>query len=267
MDQTTNKYKLKKDEFLEEYPVHSQVKKLLEIPQYEQRSKEWFDQRATRLTSSDIDTVLGQNKYSKPVDVLFKKCGLGRPFTGNIATRHGQKYEDQAIELYCEKFNKRVYSFGLLPHPTIEWIGGSPDDITHDGIVIEVKCPLFRNIEMGKIPKHYEAQIKMNMEIADLDHAVFIEYKPATEDSELILNIVEFKRDKTWFDSVIGVLEIFWNEVLYYRHIGIDKHPLYSYYLALNTEKVCINIENSAKCILNNHDKNIIEMTDSSDSD
>ena len=110
--------------------IHPRVRELLEIPQFEQRSDEWFAQRKTRLTSSDVDTVLGQNKYAKSDEVLFKKCGVAKPFTGNEATRHGQKYEDEAIEIYCKLYNKQTKSFGLLPHPTISWLGGSPDDIT-----------------------------------------------------------------------------------------------------------------------------------------
>lgn len=236
-----------KYELDDNYPVHSQVLRLMKIPQPEQRSPEWFEARGNRLTSSDVDTVLGNSKYQKPVDVLFKKCGLGRPFTGNIATRYGQRYEDEAIEEYCKMYDKKSYSFGLLPHPTISWLGGSPDDITHDGIVIEVKCPLFRKIEMGKCPKHYEAQVRMNMEICDLDRAVFIEYQPENKEKgkEKILNVVDFYRDPSWFSDIFHKLESFWNDVLKYRSIGIDKHELYDYYYSLNNTGKTVNIESS----------------------
>lgn len=210
--------------------IHPQVAKLLQIPQYEQRTKEWFEQRNRALTSSDVDTVLGHNKYSEPIDVLFKKCGVSPEFTGNEATKHGQKYEDEAIQLYCSLYGKKNFTFGLLPHPTISWLAGSPDGITSDGIVIEVKCPLYRKPEMGKVPKHYIGQVKMNMEICDLPEAVFIEYIPAhLNDGEYILNVVNLKRDPDWFASVYNELESFWSEVLYYRRVGIDKHPEYSW--------------------------------------
>ena len=211
-----------------EEEIHPQVKYLQNLPQYEQRSPEWFAQRKDKLTSSDVDTVLGKNTYNKPHDVLFKKNGMATPFNGNEATRHGQKYEDEAIEHYCKIYNKKSLSFGLLPHPTISWLGGSPDDITTDGIVIEVKCPLYRKIEMGKIPQHYISQIKMNMEIAALNKAVFIEYKPSSlTGGDMILNVIHFDRDPEWFPSVLPVLEKFWNDVLYYREHGIETHTRY----------------------------------------
>lgn len=239
--------------------MHPQVQKLLDLPQPEQRSEQWFEARKTRLTSSDVDTVLGQNKYAKPVDVLFKKCGLGKPFTGNVATRYGQKYEDEAIAKYCELHNKKTHSFGLLPHPTISWLGGSPDDITEDGIVIEVKCPLYRKIEMGKCPPHYEAQVRMNMEICDLDRAAFIEYVPASEKSPMVLNVVEFTRDPEWFPRVFPQLESFWNEVLHYRKVGIDKHELYNYYHSLNNPEAKNVIQIDEDCMLGREDSEFSE--------
>lgn len=214
--------------------LHPQVKKLLEIPQYEQRSPEWFDQRKNKLTSSDLDAVLGNNKYSSFDDVLFKKCGLAKPFTGNKFTLHGQKYEDEAIELYCKKYNKKSLSFGLLPHPTINFLAGSPDDITHDGIVIEVKCPMTRPIIMGEIPHHYISQIKMNMEICNLDKAVFIEYRPSClTGGDYVLNVVELTRDPNWLPSVLPSLKYFWDTVQHYRNVGIQNHPKYDRYYKL----------------------------------
>ena len=81
--------------------VHIKIENLVKIPQHEQRSPEWFAQRFTKLTSSDAATVLGTSPYGKPYELLFKKCGYDpKPFVSNVATLHGQKWEDTAIELY-----------------------------------------------------------------------------------------------------------------------------------------------------------------------
>ncbi len=39
--------------------MNEKVQKLLEIPQFVQRSPEWFEQRNNAITASDIPTVLG----------------------------------------------------------------------------------------------------------------------------------------------------------------------------------------------------------------
>ena len=60
--------------------VHPKIKKLLSIPQFEQRSPEWFAQRKDKLTSSDAASVLGTNPYSTKTELLYHKCGLEKPY-------------------------------------------------------------------------------------------------------------------------------------------------------------------------------------------
>jgi putative phage-type endonuclease len=211
------------------------VEKLLELPQYEQRTTEWFNQRKGVLTASDVPTALGENKYKSQWQLLLDKCGAGKPFTGNEATRWGNHYEDIAIEKYSAIKNKVVHSFGLIIHPDHPWLGGSPDGITSDGILLEVKCPLRRKIIHGEVPEHYLAQVLLNMEICNLDLAHFIEFIPGNTDDDFEINIVELKRDHEWFAEKLPILKEFWDSVMYYRSVGIDKHPKYSDYMNRQT--------------------------------
>jgi predicted phage-related endonuclease len=65
-----------------------EVQRLLEIPQYPQRSDEWYQQRNNAITASDIPTVLGENNYKTPWSLLLDKCNANpKPFVGNEATR------------------------------------------------------------------------------------------------------------------------------------------------------------------------------------
>ena len=43
--------------------VHLRVQELLKIPQYEQRTPEWYRQRENAITASDMPTVLNENSY------------------------------------------------------------------------------------------------------------------------------------------------------------------------------------------------------------
>jgi len=215
----------------EENDINERVRELLKIPQYTQRSPEWFEQRNNAITASDIPTVLSENKYKRPWNLLLEKCGgASKPFVGNSATQWGTHYEDIAIEKYSELMNKKVLSFGLLIHKEYSWLGGSPDGITTDGILLEVKCPISREIVQGKIPEHYISQVLLNLEICDLDTAHFIEYKPGKSDSDYQINIVEIKRDRKWFSDNLAKMKEFWDSVTEYRGKGIDKHPEYRKY-------------------------------------
>ena len=231
------------------------INTLLEIPQYEQRSEMWFKQRENKLTSSDAGTVLGLNPYSKPNDVLFKKCGYDpKPFVGNVATLHGQKYEDQAIDKYCELTGQTNYNFGLIAHEDVHkindyyWLAGSPDGISIDNrgikepILLEVKCPYRRKIKIGEIPKYYYPQVQLNLFITNLNVADFIEYQPPN-----VMNIVRTYRDQKWLDTNLPILEQFWKDVEHYREIGIETHPKFpkkkiKLDLSTNTQEVEENI-------------------------
>jgi len=228
------------------------IQNLLKIPQYEQRSKEWFKQRENKLTSSDAATALGINPYQKSHEVLFKKCGQDlKPFTGNVATLHGQKYENEAIEKYCKITNRVNYNFGLISYENVYnskeyyWLAGSPDGIAIDKndsnskpILLEVKCPYRRVIKMGEIPDYYFPQVQLNMFICNLEIADFIEYKPPYE-----INIVRIKRDENWLNENLKKLEIFWKEVEFYRQNDIKKHPKFP------IKKVTLNLKTSSNLI------------------
>ena len=206
--------------------IHPRVKELQEIPQYEQRTPEWYQQRENAITASDIPTVLCENSFKTPMKLLVDKCGGNpKPFTGSEATRWGNHYEDIALEYYSERYNKKVFSFGLLLHRDYTWIGGSPDGITSDGILLEVKCPIKRKVILGEVPHHYLSQVLLNLEICDLEMAHFIEYVPGKSDSDFILNVVEIKRDREWFSKEFPKIKKFWDDVIFYRKEGIDKHP------------------------------------------
>jgi putative phage-type endonuclease len=210
------------------------IDKLLKIPQHEQRSPGWFKQRENKLTSSDAATALGINPYQKATEVLFKKCGQDlHPFVGNVATLHGQKYENEAIEKYCEMTGQINYNFGLIAHEDVYnnkdyyWLAGSPDgiaisktDTNAKPILLEVKCPYKRVIKQGYIPEYYVPQVQLNMFICDLEIADFIEYRPPNE-----INIVRVNRDEAWLTENLKKLEMFWKEIEFYRDNDIKKHP------------------------------------------
>jgi putative phage-type endonuclease len=213
--------------------MESKVQELCKIPQFEQRTTEWYNQRNNAITASDMPTVLGENKYKSPWTLLLDKCGGNeKPFIGNEATKWGNFYEDIAIEKYSQLKDKKVLSFGLLIHPEYQWLGGSPDGITTDGILLEVKCPIRRKIIPGEVPHHYLSQILLNLEICDLEMANYIEFYPAPDDKpdDYQINIVEVKRDREWFERSLKPMKDFWDSIVLYREIGIDKHPKYAAY-------------------------------------
>ena len=221
--------------------IDPRVQELFKIPKHDQRSQEWYQLRRERLTASDVATAIGMNPYSSRADLIYKKCGGKDDFKGNAATKHGEKWEDTAIRIYCEKYNDKAFDFGLLPHPTIPFLGGSPDGITAKGTVLEVKCPLMREIIPGVVPSYYLPQVQIVMECTNLDVAHFIQYKPAPNE---VFDVTVVPRDRNWFARYFPVMDFFWREVTHYREIGLEYNPVHIKKLQAEKDK-----ENKKKAV------------------
>lgn len=234
--------------------MHPHVQELISKEYDAQRSEEWLALRGKMLTASDAATAIGDNPYEKPNDLILKKCGYNK-FTGNEFTAHGNKYEDEARDIYCERYNEVSHEIGLHPHPKYNWLGGSPDGITESGKLIEIKCPLKRQIK-PEVPIYYMPQLQLLMEILDLEEAVFIQYKPPEltwpQPEEFVL--VEVKRDRQWFQDKLPIMENLWKRVLYHREHGVGDllKPKKTRKTPVKTNDVSIE-----KCMIEEYDEDI----------
>jgi len=203
--------------------MHPVVQELISKEYEAQRSEEWLKLRGNMLTASDAATAIGDNPYEKPEDLILKKCGHNE-FKGNAATQHGNKYEDVARDIYCEKYGEVCHEIGLHPHPEFTWLGGSPDGITESGKLVEIKCPLQRKIT-PEVPIYYMPQIQLLLEILNLEEAVFIQYKPEEitwpKPEEFI--VTEVKRDRQWFQDKLPIMKNLWDKVLWHREHGVQE--------------------------------------------
>lgn len=226
--------------------MHDTVQKLIAKTYAAQRSEEWLQLRGNMLTASDAATAIGVNKYETPDGLLLKKCGHNE-FKGNEATAHGNKYEDEARILYEKRHGEKCHEIGLHPHPLYPWLGGSPDGITESGKLIEIKCPMKREIT-PEVPEHYMPQLQLLMEILELEECDFIQYKPAEfnwpKPEEFMLTNV--KRDRTWFEKYLPVMDAFWKKVLWHRENGIEvSKPKRTRVIKPKPEPTCEIVENN----------------------
>jgi putative phage-type endonuclease len=202
--------------------MHPVVQALLANEYAAQRSEEWLALRGNMLTASDAATAIGVNSYETPDALILKKCGYNK-FTGNEATEHGNKYENVARDLYCEKYGEVAHEIGLHPHPLYKWLGGSPDGITETGKLLEIKCPLRRKIT-DEVPVHYMPQLQLLMEILNLEECDFIQYKPleVTWPAQPEFMVTNVKRDREWFNEKLPIMDAFWKRVIWHREHGVD---------------------------------------------
>jgi len=163
--------------------VKQRIASLTAVPQAEQRTPEWYEQRHKYLTASSIWKAFGtkgnRNEliYSKckPVDVSkYSRFNLESPL------HWGQKYEDLSITWYEREYKTKVGEFGCIPHSSIEFLAASPEGINIDptsdrfGRMLEVKNIVTR--EITGIPKlEYWVQMQVQLEVCALKECDFLE--------------------------------------------------------------------------------------------
>jgi putative phage-type endonuclease len=195
------------------------VNELLAAEYAEQRSQEWLELRENMITASDIASALGENHYESP-DSFVKKKVLRTQFKGNAATAHGTLLEPLVRDIYDQRYGRKSHEIGLVRHREHPWLGASPDGVTEDGLLIEIKCPLTRKIE-PKVPKHYWPQVQLQLEITDLEECDFIQYRPAAEMKPEEFVVVRVVRDREWFAKNLPTMRAVWNRIVAGRVNGL----------------------------------------------
>lgn len=161
---------------------------LKNLPQPQQRTKEWYEFRHGLITASNAFKAFGSEclrnsliyDKCKPLSVDNETSAIPTKVNINTPMHWGQKYEPVSVMLYEHIYNTRVGDFGCIQHPTYSFLGASPDGIviepTSDrfGRMLEIKNPFSREI-IGVPKKDYWVQMQLQMETCDLDECDFLE--------------------------------------------------------------------------------------------
>lgn len=183
-----------------------------------QRTPQWFAKRQNHITASQMASICNANPYETRSSTLRRKLGVEKPFKGNTATEHGNKYELEAILLYEQVTGAKCLEFGLLEslNENEEYLAGSPDGITTDGRLIEVKCPL-RRTPTQEIPSYYRYQIQFLMHILRLRECDFIQYVPGGVWVTKTFIVTREEYNPYFWYAKEQTLRSFWDEVLRIR--------------------------------------------------
>ena len=179
------------DEVDENYEKNKEIfNRLRAVKLPVQKSNEWHAMRKKVITASAAAGSMGEGKYGKAYDFILEKCDLS-PFIQNKFCHHGVKYEEIATMIYARRMNVQIDEFGLMLHPTIPFLGASPDGICtpykFDGIhkskyvgrMLEIKCPVTRVIQTsgevkdGICPYEYWVQVQLQLECCELEECDF----------------------------------------------------------------------------------------------
>ena len=205
-----------------------------------QRTKEWFNDRKGRVTASNVGAILGVDPWRNREDVMRAMVrdyhGAETEFKGNPATFYGTNTEMQAKLCFTRQTGIDVEETGFARFA--EWLGASPDGLTADGGVLEIKCPYgIRNDQdpafktLKEQPQYY-AQVQIQMFACGSPFAHFAQYVPPFGDvfdadyREEILRHEVVKPDLEWLEENLSKLRAFYDEYLVELDNPVHLEPL-----------------------------------------
>lgn len=169
----------------------------------EQGTPEWFAQRLGKVTASRVADIIAKTKTGAAASrgnymaQLVAERLTGQPAESfkSAAMQFGTDTEPMARMAYETQIGMLVDEVAMIPHPTIEMSGASPDGLVgHDGLV-EIKCPnTSTHIETlldEKVPSKYVTQMMWQMACTGRAWCDFVSFDPRMpEDMQLFIKRV-----------------------------------------------------------------------------
>lgn len=191
----------------------------------EQGTPEWKAARMGHVTASGVANVMAKGKgeseavtrYKYKVQIVAERLtGVSAESFTSAAMEWGIEQEGFAVMAYESVHDVLVDKTGFWLHPTIKWLGVSPDRLVADDGLIEVKCPnttthlgyLFDN----RIPPEYYKQIQCQLWVTGREWCDFVSYDPRLPKRNQLL-VVRTGRDEKVIAEMQAEVEKFLTEV------------------------------------------------------
>jgi len=148
----------------------------------EQGTEEWLDWRHSGIGASDASTVMGDNRFQSPSELLYEKRNKINT-EPNEKMRLGMSLEPEARDLYIQKTGMLVEPL-CLQSKEYSWLIASMDGITDDyGHIVEIKCGRSAYWQANKdtVPSYYYGQLQHQLMITGLDSVDYWCYWPGHE--------------------------------------------------------------------------------------
>ena len=181
-----------------------------------QGTPEWFAQRLGHVTASRMSDVLAKGKAGEAatrqkyrMQIIAERVSgcVAESFT-SAAMEWGTEQEKFARIRYEADTGYFVDEAEFYTHPTIKWLGASPDGLLNDtGGLLEIKCPNTQT-HLGymldkKAPAAYINQMQTQMWVTGRAWCDFVSFDPRVPE-RLQLFIVRLDRD----DALIERMEV-----------------------------------------------------------
>jgi hypothetical protein len=193
-----------------------------------QRTQAWLQERAGRVTASEIYKLVIKRKDGKPsamragyrgMKVAERRCGRSceREFNKSQAMLDGIDREEQARALYALTCYEPVTECGFIVHPHINWSGASPDALVGERGLVQIKSPEWEMhlaaLKGDEIKTEYLCQMQWEMACcAGREWCDYVSYHPDWPEDEQMVT-VRVSRDDVRIAELEREVMIFLAEV------------------------------------------------------
>lgn len=174
----------------------------------EQGSDLWKQLRLGHVTASNIGDVMAKgkgnaesitrNKYKMRL-VAERLTNQSIESFVSAAMEWGVEQEQFACMAYEIKQNVLVERTGFWLHPTIKWVGVSPDRLVGEKGILEAKCPQTTThldyIFADKMPAEYVKQVQCQLWVTGREWCDFISFDPRLPQKNQLF-VKRVKRDE-----------------------------------------------------------------------
>ena len=160
--------------------------KIIKDKDLPQGSQEWLDVRSKYGMASEVGAILGVSKWEPKTPLALWKIKNGiTTIDTNFAMDHGNKYEDEAREMFEEDMGAQWEPVVVLNNFDGTPIGASLDGYREeDNSILEIKCPikgagsdLWSEIfTIQKLPEQYWLQCQQQLLVTNSEKLYFWVY-------------------------------------------------------------------------------------------
>ena len=190
----------------------------------EQRSPEWFAERAGKVTASRIADLMARTKTGYSTSranyraqlVCERLTGAVEPSYCNGAMQWGIDNETAARDAYQIHALCTVEEIAFVNHPTIHMAGASPDGLIGDDGLVEIKCPISathtETLLGDTVPDKYAKQLMFQMACTGRQWCDFASFDPRLPES-MRLFVKRLHRDEAAVAEIEAEVVSFLDEV------------------------------------------------------
>lgn len=180
-----------------------------------QGTPEWLQERCGHVTASEFSSVMAKIKTG---EAATRRSYRMRVVTERLTQQPVETYYNKAMEwgnahqkdamvAYEALSGTIVEEVGFIKHPTVAFVGASPDGLIGEDGGVEIKCPYssvvhVETISNGMPPEHI-AQIQGNLWVSDRQWWDFICFDPRMPE-HLQLYIQRIERDEKYIEELVA---------------------------------------------------------------